>query len=266
MSLPLLGTPVERNPNDLLSRTAGGVGNGAAGGSLVAGVRELSLVAAALLVVAGVAALDRMTFQRFSFSLFYLMPVAACAWWRGFTFGVLLSLAGAAAWHAVDLEADPAAPFTLLVWNGVVRFCVLTLVSSLAARLHAGVRRERALARTDPLPGAANGRTFYETAASEAARAGRTGRPITLAYLDLNDFKPLNDRQGHATGDAALGCVAQTAHLLLRCADLQARLGGDEFALLMPDTDGEGALAVLHRLQEQMGREMARQGWPVTLS
>ena len=237
-----------------------------AGAAFSRGICAASLVVPALLLVASVAALDRATGSRYSFSLFYLIPVAACAWWGGFPHGVLLALAGSLAWHAVDAFADPSTPLNVMLWNAVVRFGVLTLLSSLVARLHASVRRERVLARTDPLTGAANGRTFYERAAAEASRAGRTGRPFTLAYFDLDDFKPLNDRLGHAVGDAALVKVVHTFQIHLRCSDVLARLGGDEFALLMPDTDGEGALALLGRLREQLGREMETQGWPVTAS
>lgn len=152
------------------------------------------------------------------------------------------------------------------VWNGVVRFATLALVSSLVARLHASVRRERWLARTDPLTGAANARTFYEMATAETERAGRTRRPLTLAYLDLDNFKQLNDRLGHTTGDEALVRVVQLVQGHLRGLDLLARLGGDEFALLLPETGPEGAAALLGRLQEVLSQEMAQRGWPVSLS
>src|SRR5262245_27349543 len=111
------------------------------------------LVTSGLLCVALVAVLDHHTTSRFSFSLFYLIPVAACAWWGGFSCGVFLALAATVAWHSVDSTLDPTIHLTVLTWNGVVRFCTLTLVASLVARLHAGIRREQLLARTDPLTG-----------------------------------------------------------------------------------------------------------------
>ncbi len=91
-------------------------------------------------------------------------------------------------------------------------------------------------------------------------------RPLTLAYFDLDDFKQLNDRQGHAAGDSALQTVVQTIYLHLRTTDLLARLGGDEFGLLLPETAAEGAAALLARLQERLAQEMARKGWPVGIS
>src|SRR5665213_4417312 len=228
--------------------------------------RGAALVAASLLFIALVALLDFGTQSRLSFSLFYLIPVAACAWWGGFAPGVLLSLAGSVAWHVVDELEDPTVAPTARLWNGLVRFCFLALASSFVSKLQAGVQRERRLARTDPLTGSANGRTFYETAQAEASRAGRTLSPLTLAYFDLDNFKPLNDQLGHSVGDAALRFVVETTQLHLRNSDLLARLGGDEFALLLPETGAEGAADVLARLQERLAQEMARKGWPVTLS
>jgi diguanylate cyclase (GGDEF)-like protein len=234
--------------------------------AFIARIRGTGLVFAGLLFVALVALLDFGTESRLSFSLFYLIPAAACAWWGGFAPGALLSLAGSVAWHLVDSLEDPSVPPTVRLWNGVVRFGFLALTSSLVSKLHAGVRRERRLARTDPLTGAANGRTFYEAAQAEANRASRTLCPLTLAYFDLDNFKPLNDQLGHSAGDAALRCVVETTQLHLRTSDLLARLGGDEFALLLPETGAEGAIDVLARLQERLAQEMARKGWPVTLS
>ena len=221
---------------------------------------------AGLLVVALIGLLDGGTDARLSFSFLYLLPVVACAWCGGFSQGVLVTGAGALAWHLVDLMENPALPPAFRAWNFAIRFGVLALAAWLASRLRVSILWERFLARTDALTGAANGRTFYEAAAAEAERSRRAGRPLTLAYLDLDDFKQLNDRQGHAAGDQALRCVVQTAQLHLRSSDVLARLGGDEFALLLPETGAEGSLALLGRLREALGRELARGGWAVTVS
>jgi diguanylate cyclase (GGDEF)-like protein len=229
-------------------------------------LRGSLLTAVGFLLVASIALLDLRTESRLSFGLFYLIPVAACAWWAGFSPGVLVALAGAVAWQAVDYLENPQAALAMAGWNGVVRFGTLVLVASLVSRLRVAIVRERRLARTDPLTGAANGRTFYETAAVEAERARRSGRPLTLAYLDLDNFKQLNDRLGHATGDAALQAVVELIQRNVRPSDLLARLGGDEFALLLPETGAEGAVASLNRVHGQVAREMAQKGWAVAMS
>jgi diguanylate cyclase (GGDEF)-like protein len=224
------------------------------------------LIFAGLLGVALIALLDRATDSLLSFSMLYLLPVAACAWFGGFSHGIFVALTGSLAWHAVDWFENPALPPEVRVWNGVLRFGTLALLASIVSRLRVSVLRERLLARTDALTGAANGRTFYETAAVEAERARRASRPMTLAYFDLDDFKLLNDRLGHAAGDNALRCVVHTIQLHLRGADLLARLGGDEFALLLPETGPEGAVSLLARLQEHLACELSHRNWPVTLS
>jgi diguanylate cyclase (GGDEF)-like protein len=230
------------------------------------GLRAGLLVAVGTLLVVLIALLDYQTGPYLSFNIFYLIPVAVCAWYGGFSHGILLAIAGAVAWDVVDQLENPFIPSTAALWNGVVRFGTLALVSSLVARLHTGVLRERQLARTDSLTGAANGRTFYEVAAAEVQLARRTTRPLTLAYFDLDNFKQLNDRLGHAVGDAALRHVVQTIQQHLRATDLLARLGGDEFALLLPETGTDGAVTLISRLQHVLAEEMTSQRWPVTLS
>jgi diguanylate cyclase (GGDEF)-like protein len=229
-------------------------------------LRRAAVTVACLGLVAGTALLDYRAGPYLSFAAVYLLPVAVCAWWAGFSPGALVAIASAFAWCAVDLAAHPEAPPAAAAWNGVTRFGILALVASLAARLHAGVLRERRLARTDVLTGAANGRHFYEAVAAAADHARLTRRPLTLAYLDLDDFKQVNDRLGHAAGDAVLTYVAQTIRADIGTSGLLARLGGDEFALLLPATGAEAAAALLNRLHNRVTSGMAEKGWPVGLS
>jgi diguanylate cyclase (GGDEF)-like protein len=224
------------------------------------------LLVGALSLTGLIALMDYATGPELDLAFLYLVPVVACAWWGGIAHGILVALAVLVSWHVVDSLEMPSLSQVVALCNGVIRLGTLMLTSSLVARLHAGISREQQLARTDPLTGAANGRTFYQSVAVEAERARRAERPLTLAYFDLDNFKTLNDRLGHATGDAALLHVVATIRVSLRPSDLLARLGGDEFALLLPEVGAEGAASLLERLQQQLALEMARKGWPVTLS
>ncbi len=103
---------------------------------------------------------------------------------------------------------------------------------------HEGIQREMARqARTDPLTGLLNRRAFLDELTRRIDRLDREGLPGTLVFIDVDNFKPLNDRFGHDVGDAALTAIATLLRNLVRPADLVARLGGDEFALWLDGAD-----------------------------
>jgi diguanylate cyclase (GGDEF)-like protein len=106
----------------------------------------------------------------------------------------------------------------------------------------------RTAATTDPLTGVANRRAWEAEAARHLARAARTGEPLSFALLDLDDFKEVNDRQGHGAGDTLLRDLTAGWAARLRQADLLGRYGGDEFVLCLPATDEDGAREILQQL------------------
>ncbi|HPG86429.1 MAG TPA: histidine kinase N-terminal 7TM domain-containing protein [Spirochaetales bacterium] len=108
-------------------------------------------------------------------------------------------------------------------------------------------------ASTDDLTRVANRRRFYEVAEAELERAGRHGRPIGFAILDMNGFKDINDGYGHQAGDDALRLVARLCVGELRSCDLVGRVGGDEFAFVLPESDEEGAAAAAGKLRRLVG-------------
>jgi diguanylate cyclase (GGDEF)-like protein len=133
-------------------------------------------------------------------------------------------------------------------------------------QLNLVMQREKELARTDMLTGLANRRAFYEALQAERARTARYGRPMTLVYLDLDNFKRVNDTLGHAVGDDLLACVADLLRRTLRASDTVGRLGGDEFALLLPETTAQAAEALLQKLGSVLMDTMQAKQWPVTFS
>jgi len=110
-------------------------------------------------------------------------------------------------------------------------------------------RRLRELATTDDLTGALNRRAFFAAIAQETERSSRYGTPMSLVMIDLDHFKQINDRYGHAAGDRALKLATQAMGAALRDIDMLGRLGGEEFAVLLPQTQLSGALEVAERLR-----------------
>lgn len=230
------------------------------------GWRGLLLAAAGLGLVAVIGFIDYLLGPRLSFAIFYLVPIALGAWWGGFAQGILLSAACAVSWQIGEIAGGAESSSVIHLWNGTARFGIFVITSSLLSRLRVSLFLEKKLARSDPLTGAANGRTFYEAVSQTVERVLRTKSPLSLAYLDLDNFKWLNDKLGHSAGDEALCILVRTIHQNIRSTDLLARLGGDEFALLLPECGEPHARAILDRILDRFGQEMASKDWPVTLS
>jgi len=108
--------------------------------------------------------------------------------------------------------------------------------------------RARLDARMDPLTGLANHRAFQEELGRQVADATRSGRPLALVILDLDDLKRVNDADGHAAGDELLATVGRLVGATLRTSDRAFRVGGDEFALLLPGTNADAAYGIVRRL------------------
>jgi diguanylate cyclase (GGDEF)-like protein len=197
----------------------------------------------------------------------YFLPVTAVSLRLGRAAGFAAAGAGAATWLVSNRLAgmDGSEPVVTTV-NTVVMLITFVLIALLTASQRNWLERERALSRTDGLTGLRNTRGFYELAANEVARATRYRRPLTLAYVDLDNFKDVNDRYGHARGDEVLVAIARTVRHASRSTDLAGRLGGDEFAILFPETGPNAGEIAVRKLQSLFDEAMRKHGWPVTAS
>ena len=222
------------------------------------------------LSVAGVAMVGIVDFlvgYEISVSLFYLAPVAIAAWYGGPRDGITLSGLACVSWYAADVvSGHPYSHPAIPVWNAAVRFGFFAVVAGLVCVYHDALRRQRQLLRTDPLTGLANRRAFGDALAHDLALARRRGSALSLAYLDLDDFKAVNDTAGHAEGDRVLRTAGEVLGRSFREADTVARLGGDEFAFLLPDTGPEGAAQVAGKLASELRQAFVAGEWPVDCS
>ncbi len=147
---------------------------------------------------------------------------------------------------------------TQLIAFGTVGILVAQVRSKLTLALE--------LSRQDSLTSLPNSRAFYESAELLLAVARRSGGSLTIAYLDLDNFKHVNDERGHQEGDRALKVTADVLKGHFRASDLVARLGGDEFAIMLPDTGADAARTSLERVSALLASSMRGNGWPITVS
>lgn len=219
----------------------------------------------AIVVLVGV--IDHITGPELFVSIFYLLPIFLVTWFTERWMGVTISIVSAITWLITDFTAGhaysyPAIPY----WNMIVRLGTFLIMTLILSALKKALEHEKELARTDPLTGVANGRYFITLADMEINRARRYKHSFTVVYIDLDNFKTVNDHFGHSTGDALLRSVAHTIRNNIRATDIVGRLGGDEFAILLPETGPEPAEVITRKVQKVNLDVMQKNEWPVTFS
>jgi diguanylate cyclase (GGDEF)-like protein len=218
-------------------------------------------------VLALVGVVDVVTGPDFPFSLFYILCAGAAA----IRFRVLVSLLFAsldlAVWTAIAaVTGRPDPNLGIFFWTLSVRYLTLALLVFLVTKLQDVIAELSLHALKDPLTGASNRRHFDDFLERSIRVSRRYGRPLTIAYLDVDDFKAINDRLGHHRGDEVLTVLASRILQCLRPEDLLARLGGDEFVLVLPDSGYEAAREILARVFASVDEGFHAHGIEATLS
>ena len=214
-------------------------------------------------------ALDSLTHFDFVLTAAYMIPVGFVAWVCGFGSGLftavvavliegVISYIGLSSRHALTLNVVP-----IIV---LAEFTAMSVGAFIMSRLRLALEQERELSRRDHLTGLSNLRGFWEELETEVERMSRDKRPLTVVYMDVDDFKQVNDALGHDGGDEVLRAVGFTLRDSIRAIDTSARVGGDEFAIVLPNADEKVASIVVERIRSKFATMLKDKELKATLS
>ncbi|NVJ51470.1 MAG: diguanylate cyclase [Gammaproteobacteria bacterium] len=219
----------------------------------------------ALLIVLALSCLSAAVGKLIHIELLYFFPITLTSWYGSRKSGVILSLTSSVIILLIDgLHSEFAA--IKLVSYGIpyaVGFSALAILITNFRDVH---RQEVIAADTDKLTNIWNSRGFYAELANELLRSIRYKHKFSLAYIDIDNFKYVNDSRGHAEGDKLLIEVAHCLKSSLRKTDSVARLGGDEFACLFPESGLKASKAAFAKASAELKSKMIRHQWPVSFS
>jgi diguanylate cyclase (GGDEF)-like protein len=208
-----------------------------------------------------------LTGPELAFSFFYLFPIVVVTWLVGARAGVLISFVSASSWLVADIYMlEQYTNIYIPLINEFFRLAVFLFIVFIIARYKKTLDAHKELAMIDPLTGVANRRAFFQLARSETERSRRYNHSLSVMVIDIDNFKQINDRFGHDTGDRLLLTVVETIKHHVRAMDIVARFGGDEFVVLLARADEKPAIAVAAKLQKQLLSEMESNRWRVTFS
>jgi diguanylate cyclase (GGDEF)-like protein len=210
---------------------------------------------------------DYLTHEQAAVSVLYFPLISIACWVVGFRSAITLSLLACLLWILDDL-AMPNRPWpkAFKYWQTAMNFLVYVAFAYMLAKLKTTMQWQHRISRSDELTGLSNRVALFDDGRRDLVRCRRNGRPLTAVFIDLDEFKQVNDLYGHAEGDKVLRTAANCLRLNTRESDLTARIGGDEFVVLAPEMSYEAAQRYAERLQRCFLAEMSRQGWPVTVS
>jgi len=236
---------------------------------LVFGRDSATRTGVALMLLLGViSATGYLVGYEITVSLFFLIPIALATWYRSHHIGIIFCILSTLIWYLVDTASaghpynNPFAPY----WNSALRLGLFLITVQLLIQLKARLNTEKELSRTDSLTGAMNGRGFTEVAEKLFELSARHNRPTTIAYIDLDDFKKVNDEFGHHEGDRVLQTVGGILLNSVRKSDIVGRLGGDEFSVVLPETNEIGAKSTFLKLKDELSDAMKQHSWPIGFS
>ena len=198
---------------------------------------------------------------------FLVLPIVFASWYGSNRAGVFLALITSVV-LAVSREWLSASTFSLqsVIFDGLSHLIAYSILAILITNFRSVHRVEVVAADTDNLTGLNNPRSFYVELANELLRSKRFKRIFSLAYIDIDNFKNINDSLGHSIGDELLVEVAKCLKSSLRATDTISRLGGDEFVCLLPETGDKDVKNLFSKVKKLLSERMQSHSWPVGFS
>jgi len=231
------------------------------------GRSSLPTMVTGLIAVGLIGIVDHLTGYELSFSIFYLVPVVYVTWHSRQWVGYSICLASSIVWVVVDFTSGGTYSNNIIpLWNAIVRLLFFLTTSYLLGELKGRLKNEQMLARKDGLTQVLNARTFREVTTGLLRLADRHHHPVVLGYLDIDNFKAVNDKSGHTEGDLVLQSVASTLTSCVRSTDVVGRLGGDEFAIFLQEPDITKVRESFTRIHETLVNDAGAHGWPIGFS
>lgn len=223
--------------------------------------------AVGLALLAFIGMIDYLAGYEVSYFVFFAIPVALVGWYAGRKQGYIFCLLATLVWGYVNLvHGRVYGQHWVFYWNGTVRFVFFLLVAYWVSDVKSLLAQQSRLARLDSLTGCLNNFAFSEKCDTLFPLSHRFSQPISLGFIDVDDFKLINDTQGHSEGDHVLRTVGDAMRKSVRSTDIVGRLGGDEFAILLPNTSIEQARLVFDNLRRQLVEAARFEGKPVGFS
>ncbi len=237
--------------------------------------KEISLLLRFILVIGEILLIAYLDYVKatdyVSLDVFYCLPVVQAARLGAIhamrrtdsQAPIVIAIVAAVAWSIAEAAIIwPAFPLNAFALNVFTRSVTFTVVGRVVAKLW----KEREHGRKDVLTNLANRSEFFEKFEIEQLRSERSGNPYSLLYIDIDNFKMLNDTQGHHVGDEALKMLSDILRQNSRRVDTVSRFGGDEFVLLVPETDKPSCEMVVSRINLATENAFQNHGWPISLS